>query len=190
MENNQNQKLNFEYLEWLKSFVTQGEYGRHKYNHFFELLHEMEFVYCLPMDENRELDGIDLRSRFLYEHNYKEENMKYLENPCSVLEMMIALTLRCEEELAWDPYEHGDRTGVWFWKMVTNIGLSGRIDDEDFDSAFVERKISKCLERDYQPNGRGGFFIVHKAQRDMRDVDIWTQANWYLDTVLFNDDKE
>lgn len=188
MENN-NQNLNSEYLEWLKSFVMQGKYGRHKYNDFLNLLHEIDFIYCIPMDENREIDGMNLRGRFLYEHNYKEENMIYLEHPCSVLEMMVALTLRCEEELAWDPYEYGDRTGQWFWKMVSNIGLSGRIDDANFDSAFVRNKISKCLERNYQANGRGGFFIVQKAPQDMRDVDIWTQANWYLDTVLFNDEE-
>lgn len=183
MENKQN--LNSEYLEWLKHFVMQGSQSASKYKDFFNLLHEIEFTYCLPMDENREQDGINLRARFLYEHNYKEENLYYLENPCSVLEMMVALTLRCEENLAWDPYECGDRTGVWFWKMVSNIGLIGHIEGNNFDSVFVNDKISKCLERNYQPNGRGGFFIVQKAPKDMRDVDIWTQANWYLDKVLF-----
>lgn len=187
---NQIDNINVEYLDWLKCFVVQEDFYTQKYDKLFDLLHDIDFVYCIPMDENREQDGIDLRKQFIDEHNYKEENLIALEKPCSVLEMMVALSIRCEENFAWDPYEYGDRTGVWFWKMICNMGLTGHIDDETFDSAFVERKVSKCLERNYQSNGRGGFFMIPHCKEDLRDVDIWKQALWYLDTVLFEDKNE
>ena len=42
----------------------------------------------------------------------------YLDNKtCSVLEMMIALAIRCEEHIMDDP-DVGNRTGQWFWKDV------------------------------------------------------------------------
>lgn len=185
-----NQNLSLEYLDWLKSFVLQEEYFTKKYDSFFELLYDTDFTYCVPMDQNREEDGFDLRYRFINEHNYKQEHIEELERPCSVLEMMIALSIRMEENFGYDPYEYGDRTGQWFWKMVSNIGLTGHITDDDFDSAFIKRKISRCLERQYQSNGRGGFFIVPNIKEDLRDVDIWKQAVWYLDTVLFDDKEE
>lgn len=185
-----NQKLSLEYLDWLKSHVIQEDIYTQKYDKFFELLHDIDFVYCLPMDQNREEDGFDLRYQFITEHNYKEEHIEALEKPCSMLEMMIALSIRCEQNFAYNPYEYGDRTGEWFWRMVQNMGLTGKITDEDFDEGFIIDKISKCLERKYSPNGRGGLFMVPNLKEDMREVDIWKQAVWYLDTVLFEDNED
>ena len=185
-----NQKLSLEYLDWLKSHVIQEDIYTQKYDKFFELLHDINFTYCIPMDQNREEDGFDLRYQFIKEHNYKEENAIALEKPCSMLEMMVALSIRMESTFAYDPHEYGDRTGMWFWNMVENLGLTGKITDEDFDATFIEKKISKCLERQYQSNGRGGLFIVPNIKEDLRDAEIWKQASWYMDTVLFEDEED
>lgn len=46
---------------------------------------------------------------------------------CSVLEVMIALALRMEEETMASS-EFGDRTNQWFWYMIVSLGLSGMTD--------------------------------------------------------------
>ena len=76
------------------------------------------------MDADRAEDGINLRYRFGYENGYESAMIaSYLDDrPCSVLEMMVALSMKMEEQIMDDP-DIGDRTSVWFWKMIDNLGL-------------------------------------------------------------------
>ena len=101
--------------------------------------------------------------------------------PCSVLEMMLALSIRCEEHIMDDP-EIGNRTGEWFWIMIVNLGL-GSMDDTRYDEEYVDDILDKFLNREYDADGTGGLFPVRNpryAQYDLRNVDIWYQLNWYL----------
>ena len=77
----------------------------------------------IPMDGNRAEDGIDLRYRFGHEQHYSDAMVaSFLDDrPCSVLEMMIALSIRCEEHIMDDP-DVGNRTGQWFWSMIASLG--------------------------------------------------------------------
>jgi hypothetical protein len=136
------------------------------------------------MDANRYEDGIDLRYRFGYSENIDGTLIAdYLDDrPCSVLEMLIALAIRLEEHIMNDP-AIGDRTGQWFWNMVANLGLGG-MDDAKFDRGYVENIIQRFLNRDYERNGKGGLFTVEHCKEDLRNVEIWYQACWYLDRVL------
>ena len=92
--------------------------------------------------------------------------------------MMIALAQRCEESIMDDP-EAGNRTGVWFWAMISNLSLDCMSDD-DFDELYVEEHVRHFLDRQYSYQGDGGLFFVRKPPMDMRRVEIWTQLNWYL----------
>lgn len=154
------------------------------YQKLLHRLHEIEFTYIIEMDSNRAADGEDLRYRFGYENGYTKDLIDdYLcDGPCSVLEMMVALAFRCEEHIMDNP-EMGNRTGQWFWTMVTNLGLSS-MDDSEFDDQFVENVIFRFLNRRYRPNGEGGLFILHHCQRDLRRVEIWYQLMWYLVEIL------
>lgn len=144
-------------------------------------LHATEFVYSIAMDENRAFDGIGLRRRFALSQDC-EDMTDYLDGPCSVLEMMIALSVRCEENIMDDP-QIGDRTGQWFWGMIVNLGL-GSMTDGKYDKRYVEDVLERFLNRDYDPDGRGGLFTVRNTRRDLRDVEIWYQMCWYLDNFL------
>ena len=130
----------------------------------------------LPLDENRLLDGLDLRFRFADENSY------YIDGDCSVLEMMVALSLRCEEHIMSDD-EIGNRTGRWFWEMIDNLGLESMYDD-NFDKVYADKIIYRFLNREYEPNGDGGLFTVHNRNVDLRKVEIWYQMCWYLDTII------
>jgi hypothetical protein len=136
------------------------------------------------MDANRYEDGIDLRYRFGYAENIGSTLIAdYLDDrPCSVLEMLIALSIRLEEHIMNDP-AIGDRTGQWFWNMIANLGL-GSMDDAKFDRKCAEDIIQRFLNRDYERDGKGGLFTIEHCKEDLRNVEIWYQACWYLDRVL------
>ena len=171
-----------DYFEWLWNFTKCRGHSQNR--KIITLLHNIEFRYSIPMDANREEDGIDLRYRFITEvgipKNYQEV-YGYLDGPCSVLEMMIALAIRCEESIMDDP-DIGDRTSEWFWLMMKNLGLD-YMSDRKFDRDIAEEKISIFLDRKYKSNGEGGLFVVN-GRRDLRKVEIWYQMCWYLDTIM------
>lgn len=173
--------INYEYFEWMFDMVCRERYdGDISYRKLLTYLHDTEFEYFIPRDRNRAEDGIGLRYRFAMLHGY--EDVPYsLDGPCSVLEMMIALAIRCEEDIMDDPAK-GDRTVQWFWGMINNLGL-GAMHDERFDKTYVRVTVDRFLKRKYDPDGSGGLFRVRNCDRDLRDVEIWYQLCWYLDTL-------
>ena len=40
------------------------------------------------------------------------------------------------------------------------------------------------MNRTYSPDGDGGLFTVRNCDRDLRNVEIWIQMCWYLDTIV------
>lgn len=169
-----------EYFIWLSDFVR-----RHNYEQLLTRLHETEFSYLIPNDQNRAEDGEALRYRFALDRHRGEsphEIIDILNRPCSVLEMMTALAIRCEEDFMDDP-NIGIRTSQWFWTMVTSLGL-GAMDDDRYDEQYVDYVLERFLERCYESNGRGGLFIVRHCDCDMRDAEIWHQLCWYLDEIV------
>ena len=162
------------YFRSICQLVYDGRYGQ-SYDKLFEYLYSREFYWFdkipLDVDRGRALDGIDLRYRYGCSNDYIDE-------PCSVLEMIIALAIRIENQIMTS-FEEGNRTGQWFWLMITNLGLN-RLDDDNFNEETAEWFVNRFLERDYADNGEGGLFVVENPFKSMTEVDIWTQANWYL----------
>ena len=178
-------ELNKEYFEWMYQLVYNEKYPKSlSYRKLLTHLHDMEFTYIIEMDGNRAEDGIDLRYRFGYERQYDSPMIAtYLDDrPCSVLEMLTALAIRCEEHIMDDP-DIGNRTGQWFWNMISNLGLS-YLNDARFDSGYLNRVIARFLNREYKRNGEGGLFTVKNCKHDLRTVEIWYQMCWYLDDIL------
>ena len=174
--------INNEYFEWLFNLSCGNRFSRNiSYRRLLAHLHATEFTYVIPNDKNRAGDGVDLRYRFSLDRNYRDVD-RYLDGPCSLLEMMVALAIRCEEQIMDDP-EIGDRTRQWFWGMVVNLGL-GSMTDNDFDEEYVEFVIDRFLRREYEPNGKGGLFTIRYCDRDLRTVEIWYQLCWYLDNFV------
>lgn len=173
-------EMNNAYFEWMYYLVSDD---KQSYRKLLFLLHDIDFTYMLNMDGNRYDDGVDLRYRFANEQGYSDRmTAKYLDNrPCSVLEMLIALSIRLEEHIMADP-DIGNRTGIWFWTMLSNLELDD-MDDNNFDPDRAEMIIQRFLNRDYLRDGTGGLFRIENCKYDLRDVDIWYQANWYLNSI-------
>lgn len=170
-----------QYFEWLYNYVCRGRANSISYRKLFTLLHETEFTFYIRDDFNRARDGIDLRYRF--ENVVKDSRViDILDDPCSVLEMMIALAIRIEETMMDDP-RYGDRTNQWFWLMMSNLGLKYMTDDI-FDEVKANDIIYTFLERQYSPDGKGGLFYIRNCEEDLTQIEIGTQVNWYLNKFI------
>lgn len=167
------------YFEWLYDYVCKGRVNKHiSYKKLFMLLHDIEFTFYVRNDVNRARDGVDLRYRFAMITD-DERVMDILDGPCTVLEMIVALAIRCEATIM-DDTRYGDRTSQWFWNMLSNLGI-GYMTDDNFDREIAIKKIYDFIERRYDPDGKGGLFYIEGCKDDLRDVEIWSQLCWYLE---------
>ena len=176
------ERIEKDYFDWLYDMVCRRRYSIEiSYRKLLKHLHTIEFTYTIPKDGNRADDGIRLRRRFAKQYYGVYDSDIYLDGPCSVLEMMVALALRGEETIMDDPLL-GDRTGQWFWGMVTNMGLGSMV-DERFDVKKADEAVYQMINREYEPNGKGGLFTVNRGL-DLREVEIWYQFMWHLDRMM------
>lgn len=172
--------LRDEYFEWMYHTVCNGRFAKeNSYRDLLSYLHSVVYTWQISDDKNRAEDGEEgLRWRFAYENHVNV--CHELDGPCSVLEMILALAYKCEEIM--DDAAVGDRTVQWFWRMIANLGLNGMI-DRHFDIIKTECIVDRFLNRDYEPNGYGGLFVIRNCKYDLRDVGTWTQMLWYLDNI-------
>ncbi len=172
-----------EYFNWLCDQVCNSRYPRrNSHRKLLKYLFNREFVYILELDKNRFDDGLMLRYRFNCTKGYSGSIVdEHLGQQCSILEMMVALALRCERTIMDDP-DIGNRTPVWFWTMIFSLGLD-EMSNINFDPDEVDYVINRFLNREYKPNGEGGLFIIDNCKYDLRDAEIWYQMCWYLNSI-------
>ena len=165
----------YEYFTWLVNKVDGEKSGR------MELLHTLflkPFYGYFKNDANRAEDGIELREEYYYEtgeHALYDWD-SYAEQ-CSILEMIIALAIRCDAEITYD-FEEA-KPGVMFWKMIDNLGLID-VTDSNYDETYVNYVIEKFLTRKYDKDGYGSLFYIPGTDKDMRGLEIWYQMQEYL----------
>lgn len=171
-----------DYFEWLYDIVRGDRFAKMvSFRKLLTFLHAAEFTYTIPHDKNRAGKGINLRYRYCLNHDC-EHLEHYLSGPCSVFEMMVALAIDCEDIVADEQYR-GDRTAQWFWEMIKSLGLGG-MHDSNFNEWLVSDVIGRFLDRDYEPDGRGGLFTVRGWDRDMRTAEIWHQLMAYINNIV------
>lgn len=173
-----------DYYIWLLDIIENDEYYTEDYSKLLNRLFNTEFYSIVNYDDNRIFDGLNLRNTFadeVGEHIYfvSEQLPAY----CTVLEMMIALAYRMENDIMSDD-RYGDRTSLWFWTMIRNLGLDS-CDDLDYDDRYVSDVMDIFLNRKYGKDGKGGpFWVRNMGQIDMRGTEIWYQANYFLDEFM------
>lgn len=166
------------YFKWLCDQVPDPRGG---HTLLLLKLFDTRFIYILPMDKNRMHDGVDLRD--IYVSRTGHEMPKADDTHCTVLEMMVGLSIRCEKEQMHNQ-DFGDRTPIWFWGMVRSMGLADQT-DENFDEEACDIAIAKMMGRQYDYNGKGGLFTVKEPREDMRTIEIWYQMMRYLNEMMF-----
>jgi hypothetical protein len=141
-------------------------------------LYNTPFTSAIKLDENRVADAeYHLRDRY-----FQSNESEYPDYPISVLEVMIALARDMEFNIMQGTVDY-DRTAVWFTEMISSLGLIG-MTDRSYDEQKASFIIQRFLNREYEPNGNGGLFTVDEKYGDMRTVELWYQASFYLDDVL------
>lgn len=186
------------YYTWLYDTMCGGRDMIFSYHELFHALHECPYIPYIDMDENRALDGCNLRYSFAIDYcKYKTESDSYisimnscqhsiedimilLDKPCSMLEMLVALSIKIEEDMS-DP-EYGNRTQEWFWSMIGTLGLND-MQDGKFDRERFNKITNDFINHNYQPNGKGGLFYIPNSKYDLRNLDIWRQMSLYLSKI-------
>ena len=166
------------YFDWLRAQVGSRKLRDPVKNHekLLDCLFDIPFRWDIPLDENRAEDGLSLR--YDYSVDYDRGFDDYFRAPCNVLEMMVALSLRCERDFTGD-LAAGLAVDKWFWQMIENMDLM-KYTDSYFIRDEVESKVSAMLYREYEPNGKGGLFVIKDRDVDVRDMEIWKQMMCYI----------
>jgi hypothetical protein len=169
--------LEEQYFEWLYSRIVDPKItGRDKtYYNLIRQLHQKEFVYILPNDDNRWSDGKALRDEFLVDWEDYQIPSGWLELGCSMLEMLVALSDRLE-------FQTDEAAESWFWIMLKNLGISQFSDRRYHDEArkVIDEALDRVIWRKYSYSGEGGLFPLNRADRDQTKLEIWFQMHTYL----------
>jgi hypothetical protein len=162
-------KIDVEYFEWLTSQIEVP--NDRSYRGLFEIMHDVEFHWTVPNDDNRIADALDLRGIFL---DGRVPTRFLKESGATMLEILVSLSQRVE-------FTAGGRASTWAWKLLKNLRLTKKSDPmtaEDLDE--VIDILDTLIWRTYQPNGRGGFFPLNHPEEDQTKVEIWYQMNQYV----------
>lgn len=176
------------YFSWLTHIIDDKYYlkGRDP-SKLLQYLHSVNYFYVNSVDSSREEDGLGLRHYFAHERGIPilmcDEFMEG--KSCSVLEMLVALSVRAAERVFNDPKDPEPLTGKFFWNMIQTIGVNSMI--QNFDAKEADEKIMRLLQRDYEHDGKGGLFCIPNCSFDMRTVSVWFQLSWYLDYLENHD---
>lgn len=166
------------YLEWLYANfigVVTNRNPNSRYWHFAQQLYTMPFTWIIPMDKNRAEDGKELRHEFIEACGIEDIEINWLQEDCSVLEMLAGLARRAA-------FETDEEPGDWFWKFIHNLRLPA-YNDRQFNPLVAEEVdavLRRLLDREYDKNGAGGLFPLHHARQDQTQVDIMYQLQAYL----------
>lgn len=164
-----------DYLEWL--IWRCGLEKEQRFNRLFEILHNINFVFYMGRDENREIDGFDLREKYEIPDVYLDFEEDFINRECSVMEMLVALSIRVDSDIIGDPGE--ENPSEFFIKMLENLGLD-RFEGERFKRVDVCYIVDRWLRRGFDHNGYGSPFPVKMDHRDQRKLEIWDQVNSYI----------
>jgi len=179
MTRRNSRNLREDYLSWLNSQL-RDEHGNpdKTYRDLLVLMFEKPFgwVDSVPLDENRVVDGMDLRAEFSNENRISRARMQEL-GEVSFLEVLIALS----RHLA---FVAGGEAPGWAWQLVCNLELH-RLSDPL--TRHKERRAHEIMDnvitRNYAPDGTGGFFPLAWPDGDQTRVELWYQLNAYAEEV-------
>lgn len=170
-----NHDLEEPYLEWLYGLVASSrERAKSRtYWTLFKQLNTKEFVWLVPNDDNRIEDGKDLRLEFLHENGETDIDINWLEQGCSMLELLLSLSRHCA-------FESGGTAKHWFWHLIGNLQLEECTDASGYSESAVDEVLDRVIFRQYDYHGIGGLFPLRNPEQDQREVELWYQLNAYL----------
>ena len=167
-----------DYFEWLHKQIVRPNIRRKSQSHrqLCIQLHNKEYWWFIPNDDNRMQDGRDLRVAYAQERRIEGYlPPDFYHAPCSMLELLIGLSARLG-------FETGDEPRVWFWHLIENLDLE-QFNDAHYDARaerIIDRVLDRVITRTYGASGRGGLFPLRHAHEDQTECELWRQMNAYL----------
>lgn len=158
-----------DYLRWLGP-QTRGTRSNPERSYWglLRIMFETEFVPLIPHDDNRAVDGLDLRTEFCNEQRRRQGSLRIL-GPASFLEVLIGLSRRME-------FAAGGQANGWASQLLENLELHKMFDPLSRRKATrVSNILDTCIRRTYEPNGQGGFFPLAWPDEDQTQVELWYQ---------------
>lgn len=165
------------YFEWLISQIEFPRTFKKTFDGLLVRLHDTEFVWIVPGDDNRVQDARDLRLDF---RRHFIGNTSHIEFPeyVSILEVMIAVSRLLE-------FVAGGEAFGWAWRLIDNLGLNRYYDPlTDNKIAKIDEILETLVWRTYDRSGRGGFFPLLFPKEDQAKVEIWYQLNAYVNEIV------
>lgn len=168
------------YLSWLSEKVGIC-LADSPFSELINCLWEAPFVWQIPDDVNRAIDGNRLREVYMQTHDISHPEAVFpIDGSCTFLEFLIALASRANDIM----YVPGtDQTGDYFWCFIYNLGMDHCTNDSRgyaWDDFYVHEKIGVVLTRSYNSDGLGGLFPLKNPREDQKNVSIWYQLNAFL----------
>lgn len=164
------------YFNWLTNLVR----AKRSYSLLMEQLYTTTFYAVIDLDENRIARAVDLQETYIYENGLSEETMEYLHGTedMSVLEVLASIAYRVEESIMCDD-DYGDRTYLWFWKMIENLDIC--LPNSKYNEDYVSWVLHRFMNREFEPDGTGSIVKLRdKHKTDARDIEFWHLFCLYL----------
>lgn len=166
-----------DYLRWLAPQIREDQYAQDgSYWDLLSIMFEKPFESFVPNDENRMVDGTDLRVEFCYSQHIRGDALMHM-GPCSFLEVLIGLSRRLS-------FAAGGTSPGWAWQLIINLELDMMSDP------LSRRKVRKIdvilntvIRRTYLPDGYGGFFPLTEPDEDQTQKELWYQMAAYISEI-------
>lgn len=165
-----------DYLHWLEPQIRDEHTNPSKtYWDLLTLMFEKEFVWSVPHDDNRIVDGLDLRAEFANANHLRASARRSLgPYPCSFLEVLIGLSRRLA-------FTAGGSAPGWACQLLSNLELHRMTDPLSRPKQNrVHDILDVVIQRRYLPDGQGGFFPLAWPDDDQTKVELWYQMNAYI----------
>lgn len=156
-----------QYKDWL---LWRVGFDGKKYDWLMDKIHDSPFEATIERDWNRAEDGKMLRDDFFENSDLEIDYDK----PCSVLEMLVGLSIRIDEEFIGNP--NNPHPEVIFEEMLENLGVLYCSSNEQ-----IMNIIERWILREFDYNGEGSIFPIKNPNTDQRYLEIWDQMQEYLD---------
>lgn len=165
------------YFHWLEPQVYPPGHQRKTYRDVLAMMYVKDFLWLVPNDDNRMVDGLDLRVEFIHESEAPRYVKPEVFGTCSVLEVLIGLSRRLA-------FTAGGEAEGWAWQLLVNLEF------DKMSDPLTRRKVDKVSEtlealiwRRYNTDGSGGFFPLSWPEEDQTKIELWYQMSAYVDEI-------
>lgn len=173
-----------DYFYWLSAIVRSD---LDQYSELLWTLYDIDFITVLELDESRAVEGLLLREEF-YDADRTADWIMFMNRDCSVLEALIPMARRIDGMTTDE--NCGDRTSVWFWEMLDNLGIAKYTNSLlcDGDSWIdIHMILSAWMNREFDENGVGSPFPLRLPKHDQRRRTMMYQMYDYVTEKDFAD---